>query len=185
MAQDIDIPFQDENGPYTILAHETDESMSHQVLEYGNPVAEFVHRYGKEKAEEESHFSYIKALDFVAEKLVNDYPESINLKEYQMIYYAPENQALTVWLKYSPEEISKMTGESLLSDKMLEDVYNKYCLPTVEVDKEYKENSRTHISADKFCEEYDSFGKEVLTSPKEALLSSMQLDKEREFNHAL
>ncbi len=184
-AHDFEIPFQNENGPYTILAHETNESMSHQVLEDGNPVAEFVHRYGKEKDEEELVFSYVKALDFVVEKLVKNHPESMDLKEYQKMYYAPENQALTAWLEHSPEELSEVTGKSLLPDKILEDGYNQYCLPFVEVDEDYKSNSRTHISADRFCEEYGLSERGSVTSPKEALLREMQLDTGKEFSHAL
>ncbi len=168
----MDIPFQRKGGPYTIEKHEEPLSVRYCVMEGKQPVETFTHRMQPGYDEEERSFSYVAALDYVAEQLVEKSKDKIDVRAYQREYYAPEKQGLSVWLKVTPEELAKQTGQKLAEPKELEDIFADRGMP-VRLDKKYMEESKFHLSADLLCDRKSAFQNTL--EPKEKLLKDMEI----------
>lgn len=168
----MDIMFQRKGGPYTIMAKEETMAVSHSVMADGQVLGTFTHEVKPGYDEEERSFSYVAALDYVAENLARKTPELLDLKAYQQEYYAPEKQALSVWLKATPEALSKITGQKLADRKELEEIYADRGV-TVKLDSRYKETSKFHLTAALLCEKAENDQK--VMGPKQKLLKDMEI----------
>lgn len=167
------IPFQKKGGPYTIEKREEPLTVSHCVMEGGKTVEMFTHRMQPGYDEEERSFSYVAALDYVAEQLAQKAPNMLDIKEYQREYYAPEKQGLSVWLKMNPEKLAKQIGQKLADKMELEEYYADRGM-LVQMNKKYMEKSQFHLKADLLCDR-EAVNKPVL-EPKRRLLKDMEIN---------
>ncbi|BAL83056.1 hypothetical protein SELR_13480 [Selenomonas ruminantium subsp. lactilytica TAM6421] len=168
----MDIMFQRKGGPYTIKVQEEALAVSHSVVAGDKVLETFKHEVKPGYDEEERSFSYVAALDYVAETLVKKSPEMFDLKAYQQEYYAPEKQSLSVWLKATPESLARITGQKLADRKELEEIYADRGV-NVKLDSRYKDASKFHLTAALLCEKS---GNEQMTSdPKKKLLKDMEI----------
>lgn len=173
----MDIPFQRKGGPYTIEKHEEPLSVRYCVMEGKQTVETFTHRMQPGYDEEERSFSYVAALDYVAEQLAPKAKDMLDVRAYQREYYAPEKQGLSVWLNVPPEDLAKQTGQKLADTKELENIFADQGMP-VRMDKKYLEESKFHLSADLFCDRKTSLQNTL--EPKEKLLKDMEITTAKE-----
>jgi hypothetical protein len=168
----MDIMFQRKGGPYTIKVQEEPLAVSHSVMADGQVLETFKHEVKPGYDEEERTFSYVAALDYVADKLARKSPEMLDLKAYQQEYYAPEKQALSVWLKATPESLAKITGQKLAGRKELEEIYADRGV-AIKLDTRYKDASKFHLTAALLCEKAGN--EQKVMDPKKKLLKDMEI----------